>query len=213
MYKSFNNNEQISLDKYPKCSLTKHGRPGDPINILILADKTVITQVFLKAGWKIPDPVSGKTGLKIGVDSIFGKPYPTAPVSNLYLYARKEDLAFERPGKTARTREHIRLWDTGDLYDGEAVWIGSATYDNGIELSHVNDLPTHHIDADVDKERDSVVSQLKPFMVSKIKIPYSTPTNDGHNGEGDRYYTDGYIAILSAEKSVDKGNFMITTLK
>ncbi len=213
MHKQFNGTEQISLDNYPKCTLTEHGRPGDPINILILADKATITQAFLKAGWKVPDPITSRTALKIGVDSIFGRPYPTAPVSNLYLFGRKEDLAFERPGKTARTREHIRLWDTGDMYAGQDIWIGSATYDSGIELSHVNDLPTHHIDADVDKERDSVAAQLKPFMASEIKIPYSTPTNDGYNGEGDRYYTDGYIAILAADKFIDKANFTLSTLK
>ena len=68
---------------------------------------------FAAAGWYRADEIDLVTSLRISVDSVFGRKYSTAPVSNLYLYGRKEDYAFERPGKNVRQRDHVRFWNTG----------------------------------------------------------------------------------------------------
>ena len=73
---------------------TKSGNPGNPINILILGSKQTINSYFTEAGWKVPDPITEKSSIKIAVDSLKNLPYPTAPVSNLYLYGRRQDLAY-----------------------------------------------------------------------------------------------------------------------
>ena len=62
---------------------------------------------------------------------------------------------------------------------------------------------THHISPDLDAERDFVVSQLAAAgMVERMyEIPGVGPTLNGHNGGGDRYFTDGEakIVVLPAE--------------
>ncbi len=39
--------------------------------------------------------------------------YPTVPVSNLYVFGRVQDLAFEKPTTDEQNCGHIRIWNTG----------------------------------------------------------------------------------------------------
>src|SRR5207249_3453271 len=130
---------------YPKITHTQSGAAGDPINILFVGSKDQITYSFQQAGWLIPDPITLQTSEKIAVASLTHKRYPTAPVSNLYVFGRVQDLAFEKPTNDVANRGHIRLWKTGTLIGGQLIWIGQASYDSGIELSGTNHFPTHHI--------------------------------------------------------------------
>jgi hypothetical protein len=202
----FEKNPLLSKMDFPLKTTTKSGISGDPINILILGTEQTITTNFTKAGWKVPDPITDKTSLKIAVDSLSNLPYPTAPVSNLYLYGRKQDLAFEKPTNSVQNRGHIRLWKTYTTIHGEEIWLGSATYDHGIELSSSTHLPTHHISPSVDEEREKVVQDLKPFMKSTLVVSFDQPNLFGFNGGGDWYYTDGNIAVLSI-RPLDKSDF------
>jgi hypothetical protein len=196
-YYPFEKSQFLSKMNYPLKTTTKSGNPGDPINILILGSQQNINRYFTDAGWKVPDPITEETSIKIAVASLGNLPYPTAPVSNLYLYHRKQDLAFEKPTNSVQNRDHIRLWKTGTTIDGEEVWLGSASYDQGIELSGRSHLPTHHISPSVDVERNRVIQDLKPFMKSSLVVSFDQPNLFGFNGGGDWYYTDGNIAVLS----------------
>jgi hypothetical protein len=49
------------------------------------------------AGWFPADPLGLASDLKIAADTVLKRPYDQAPVSGLYLFGRKEDLAFEKP--------------------------------------------------------------------------------------------------------------------
>ncbi|MED4226451.1 LssY C-terminal domain-containing protein [Neobacillus cucumis] len=59
------------------------------------------------------------------MDYLGNLPYPTAPVSNLYQYGRKQDLDFEKPTNIVQNRDHTRLSKTGTTINGEEVWLGS----------------------------------------------------------------------------------------
>ena len=64
-------------------------------------------------------------------------------VSDLYLFGRKQDLAFERPiGDNPRKRHHVRFWHWDKLEDGRPVWFGSATLDERVGLQ-LHDRPGH----------------------------------------------------------------------
>ncbi len=76
------------------------------------------------------------------------------PVSNLFLFGRKADLAFEKPlGDSPRERHHVRFWRTEKTHAGRPAWIGSAAFDIGVELSRTTGQVTHHISPDSDAER------------------------------------------------------------
>src|SRR5262245_1715855 len=82
---------------YPKVTHTKSGAVGDPINLVFVGTKSQMMQSFQRAGWLLPDPITPQTSAKIAADSLAHRSYPTAPVSNLYVFGRVQDLVFEKP--------------------------------------------------------------------------------------------------------------------
>src|SRR5579859_6520743 len=120
---------------YPKITHTRSGAAGDPINLVFVGTKDQIMHSFQQAGWLLPDPITPQTSAKIAADSLAHRSYPTAPVSNLYVFGRVQDLAFEKPTNDVDRKGHIRLWQTSMLIGGQPAWIGQASYDHGIELS------------------------------------------------------------------------------
>jgi len=126
-------------------------------------------------------------------------PYEDAPVSALFYLNRKQDLAFEKPaGKSATKRHHVRFWkalEAGD--DGLPMWLGAATYDDRVGVSHYTGQITHHVAPDIDAERDLLSNDLA--AANKIETTYSVsgvgPTLFARNGGGDPYFTDGDIPV------------------
>jgi LssY C-terminus len=78
------------------------------------------------------------------------------------------------------------------------VWLGSATFDRGVGVSHYTGAITHHIDADVDADRDLLAADLQAAHVvdAKYQATGIGVTMTGRNGGGDPYYTDGEVWIL-----------------
>ena len=181
-------------------TFNRSGHPGDPINIEFLGTDGQIGTAFASAGWYRADEIRFVTSVRISIDCILGRKYSTAPVSNLYLYGRKEDMAYERPGSNVRQRDHIRIWNTGrNGTDGRPIWIGSVTKDTKVELAKTNHLPTHHISPNVDTERFLTVSELAQtgYIVEDTNRPGFGKRTHGLNGEGDPYITDGQVAVLT----------------
>ena len=190
----------LAPDGSPLTTLRRDGKSGDPINVQIVGSDGQIGAAFALAGWYRADEIDLVTSLRISVDSLLGRKYSTAPVSNLYLFGRREDMAFERPGHSVRQRDHIRLWQTSQTSsDGRAIWIGGATQDIKVELSKTTHLPTHGIAPDLDDERALVVSALARtgYVVAEKMRPGFGKETHGFNGGGDPYFTDGQVAVLT----------------
>ncbi len=190
----------VSSEGMPLTTFNRYGDPGDPINMQIRGTDGQIGAAFVSAGWYRADEIDFITSARISIDSILGRAYSTAPISNLYLYGRKEDMAFERPGHNVRQRDHIRIWNTGrSESDGRPIWIGSVTKDVKVELSRTNHLPTHGIAPDLDGERDLVVSELAQtgFVIGDTTCPGFGKETEGFNGGGDPYFCDGQLAVLT----------------
>jgi len=191
---------KVSSVGMPLTTFNRYGNPGDPINMQICGTDGQIGAAFASAGWYRADEISFITSARISIDSILGRAYTTAPVSNLFLFGRREDLAFERPGHNVRQRDHIRLWNTSRIGDSRRpIWIGSATKDVKVELSKTNHLPTHGIAPDLDDERELVVSELAQtgFLIEDTTCPGFGEETHGFNGGGDPYFTDGQVALLA----------------
>jgi hypothetical protein len=187
------------LEHSPKVTQTAQGIPGDPLNVGLVGTKEQVIQAMLAAGWHPADPITFRTSFDIAASVLLKYPYPTAPVSNLYLFGRKQDLAFELPtGDSAKQRHHVRLWQSNQwAADGGFLWLGSATFDRGVELSHFTGQITHHIDADIDAERDGLMESLIKAgrLVGLYQVTGVGATLQGRNGEGDWYYTDGELTV------------------
>ncbi len=183
----------------PTLTHTASGIPGDPLNIALVGSEEDIIRAMAAAGWYPADPLTLRSSIRIGVDTVFKRPDDEAPVSSLYLFGRKEDLAFEKPvGGSPKERHHVRFWRTKKVDEGRTVWIGSAAYDIGVELSRTTGQITHHISPDIDTERDLLVADLtKAGRVSELRwIDGFQKEMQGRNGGGDPWRTDGRLAVV-----------------
>lgn len=180
---------------------TADGLPGDPLNIGIIGSRQQLLSIFSKAGWYLADAVTLRSGLGIVVSVSLDRPYKDAPVSPLFYESRKQDLAFEKAvGLSADRRQHVRLWTARKPSSaGERVlWLGSASLDVGVGLSHYTGAVTHAISPDIDAMRDTLATDLAETgeVCRTYEMAGAGSTMHGRNGEGDWYHTDGKIRIL-----------------
>jgi hypothetical protein len=195
----------------PKWTVTADGIPGGPINVALIGTEAEVIGAFERAGWQRPAALGLRSDIGIGASVLLDRPDPTAPVSSLFLFGRKQDLAFEREvGDSAKQRNHVRFWRDDRAGDGRRpLWLGAASFDRGVGLSHLTAQITHHIAPDIDAERDRVIADLAAAgqLTVEYRVSGVGPTLDGRNGGGDRYFTDGEIdvGVLTAEGQVHEG--------
>ena len=198
-----------ALEDAPKTTVTAQGIPGDPLNVGLIGHEPEVVRAMIGAGWKPADPVTLKSSLKIADSVLLDRPYADAPVSPLFVFGRKQDLAFEKPaGKSAAHRHHVRFWQSMELGGGGVpLWIGAVTFDRSVGLSHRTGQVTHHIGADVDAERDALFAGLRERgdLTQLFQVTGVGATLAGHNGGGDRYFTDGELTIGVLASSASAG--------
>src|SRR3954465_10985839 len=177
---------QKGLADLPMVTRTAQGIPGDPMNVGLAGATAAVVCAMHAAGWYPADPITLKSSIEIIGSVLLDRPYRDAPVSNLYYLGRREDFAFEKPvGSSADRRNHVRYWkvlDQGE--ERRPVWLGSATLDRGVGVSHYTGAVTHHISPDLDAERGVLAADLeKAGMVeAKYQVTGIGPTMAGRNG-------------------------------
>jgi hypothetical protein len=199
---------QRGLANLPMVTRTAQGIPGDPINIGLIGNQREVLCAMNAAGWFPADPVTLRSSIEIAGSVLLDREYKDAPVSNLFYLGRHEDLAFEKPaGKSADRRHHVRFWKVLDKgQEDRPVWLGSDTFDKGVGISHFTGAITHHIDADLDTERDALAADIENagMVTAKYQVTGVGLTLTGRNGGGDPYYTDGEVWILRLVEDCQK---------
>lgn len=117
---------------------TEQDIPGDPINVGLIGTKEQIIRAFVAAKWDPADKITLRSSVDIGLSVVLDRPDLNAPVSALLFDGRKQDLAFEKPvGRSADARHHVRFWMTTSVEpDGRPLWLGAASFDRGVGVSH-----------------------------------------------------------------------------
>ncbi len=182
---------------------TREGILGDPLNLGFLGSDAQVQFSMAAAGWAPADPVNTRSTWRIIVATLSRRSYPEAPVSDLYVFGRPQDFAFQRevdgnPGQ----RHHIRFWNAPEgwlLPGGHRIgWIAGGTYDRSVGFSLFTLQITHKIEQDTDVERDFIVASLHdspvPAEITTIKN-FSTGYHS-RNGGGDSIITDGDLPIV-----------------
>src|SRR5262249_55070478 len=196
-----------SLEDIPGITYAADGIPGDPINVALIGTKHEVIRIMLAAKWHPAAPLTLGSCREIAAATVLKRSYDDAPVSSLYLFGRKEDLAFEQPvGDDPRQRHHVRFWRSEKVDpDGRPVWVGSATYDKRVGLSHRTGQVTHHIAADVDAERDHLFRDLQQTgeLAETYVVDGFHKTREGRNGGGDPWHTDGdlYVGVIAVKRT------------
>jgi LssY C-terminus len=182
---------------------------GDPLNAGLVGSKDEVIAAFQQIGWLAADSLSLKNDLAIAGSVVLDRAYDTAPVSRLFFQDRQQDLAFEKPvGDSPEQRRHIRLWKVLEQgLEQRPVWLGAVSFDKDVGLSHFTGQITHHIDADVDAQRDALVKELTGArIVTRLyQVSGIGPTISGRNGEGDRFFTDGELTVAVLRAGAARG--------
>jgi hypothetical protein len=190
---------QPGLAPGPFVTTTPQGIPGDPVNIGLVGSRHEVIGAMAAAGWHPADPITIESSAEIGLSVVLHRPYQDAPVSTLMYRGRRQDLAFERAvGTSAAHRHHVRLWQVlAQGVEGRPVWLGAASFDRSVGISHRTGQITHHIDPDLDAERQFLIDSLTGagLLAQTYQVTGTGPTLAGRNGGGDRYFTDGEICL------------------
>lgn len=204
-------------DHLPLYCVTPDGFASDPLNIGIIGTRQQIIDAMEKSGWHQADPHSGKYLIKYGLSMLFGWQYDNAPLSKLYLFGRRQDLAFEIPIDSVSHRHHVRFWATtynegkklsmrtihwnhrrAHLFGDTLLWVGAASLDVGIAPIRHNLQLTHMIHPDTNKERELIVSQLKTAGLVKTTedIKLEKPYRLVNRALRGSLHTDGVLKIV-----------------
>lgn len=172
----------------PMYCITPDGFASDPLNIALIGSREQLIKAMQDAGWHVADRLSPRNILRQIVSAALKRPYPTAPMSRLYLFGRKQDVGFEIPLNGSRGhRHHVRFWAT-TYEDGqeitfhsihwsnrrkilgkpELLWVGAASRDTGFGFIRHNVQLTHMIDPDTNTERNLITKQLLDNKSAKM---------------------------------------------
>lgn len=190
---------------------TGDGLLGDPVNLALEGTAADIHAAMRAAGWIRADEVTIGSSLGIIWSSLLRRSYPEAPVSNLFLFGKRQAFAYQQEvAGNAAQRHHIRFWPVPEgwlLPGGHQVgWLAAATYDRAVGLSLFTGQITHKIDANIDVERDYVINTVRftdPECTVELIEDFSTAYH-GRNGGGDSVYTDGDLPVLDVTGSAGR---------
>ena len=189
-----------AVEGMPRTAVTANGIHGDPLNIGLVGTEEEIDAAMLAAGWFPADPITLRSSLRIAAGTVLRRSYNTAPVSSLFVWGRKQDLAFEQPvGNDPRRRHHVRFWRSDQTDENERpLWAGAATFDICVGFSHTTGQITHHVDGNVDAERDKLLGDLqRAGVVAQVDwLDGFQEKLEGRNGGGDRWHTDGRFPVI-----------------
>jgi hypothetical protein len=207
----------------PLYCVTPDGFASDPLNIGVISTRRELIIAMEKAGWYQCDPKTPSNVIKQIVTVLLGQKYLRSPVSSLYLFGRKQDIAFTRPvKKTNLNRHHVRFWATtfddkkrlsphsihwhnrkAHVHGDELLWVGAASLDVGLMPIRHNLQLTHMVDPDTNKEREMIVhgitasSIVSNIDLIKLGAPYKL-VNRTWSGE---LNTDGLMKVLRLKKT------------
>lgn len=202
----------------PLYCVTPDGFASDPLNIGIIGTRRQLINTMEQAGWHMADPHSPKNVARAIASIIFHRTYKTAPVSSLFLFGRKQDLAFEIPIPGIGSRHHVRFWATtyqnkgrlsvqgihwhhrrAHLQGDNLLWVGAASLDVGLNVIRHNLQITHMIHPDTDKERELILKQLRSKgLAAKVQtLILDNPYRLVNRVWRGYLQTDGKMAIVS----------------
>ena len=192
-----------ALEALPCCATNEDGsKNGDPLNLVIVGGLDDAFPALVRRGWTPTEEKWSGAITKTVTSALSGERYINAPVSDLYLFGRAQDLALQKARDTIHQRNHLRLWLTPMRYRGKPVWVGQISRDIGVRLTwHSPTFTTHKIDPDVDEARTALTEDMA-YSQNLQKIGFVRGVGAAPQGTTrqnlttDPYYTDGYRTVL-----------------
>ncbi len=190
---------------------TGDGILGDPVNLAFDGASEDVHAAMQAAGWTLADDVTLRSSWRIVKSSLLRRSYQNAPVSDLFLFGRRQSFAYQQEvdGHPSQ-RHHVRFWPTPEgwrLPGGQRVdFLAAGTYDRSVGLSSFTGQITHRIDADTDAERDYVVDTLRyaDHGVDVRVIDGFSTAYHSRSGGGDAIETDGDLPVVDVSDAAER---------
>ena len=201
-------NFRAALEALPCCATNEDGSEnGDPLNLVIVGSRDDALPALVRRGWSLTEQKWSGAIRRMISAALSGEAYVNAPVSDLYLFGRAQDLALQKARGDIHQRNHMRLWLSDMRYHDRLVWVGQISRDIGTRLTwHSPTFTTHKIDPDVDEARTALTEDMA-YSQNLMKLGHVTgvgPAQDSAprtNLTTDPYYTDGYRVVLVFDRT------------
>lgn len=174
----------------------------EPISLVFVGSEEDLVGAFTRAGWTLADLPTPLRVVQEGLAALRNQPDPAGPATPAFFADRPQSLTFEKPETGAasiRRRHHTRLWQTAYCVAPKCrpLWVATASFDVGIELSQRLHLPTHRIDPAIDNERALIVTDLIGVGATQEGSVTVSRAFHGMNAAGDSFSTDGRAVVLA----------------
>jgi hypothetical protein len=188
------------IDGLPRRVNDEFQNQGDMVNFVLVGSEQQVKEALDAASWRIADTDNKEAVLKAVLETYQKKDYLQMPMSQLYLFGRKQDYGYElaQAYSVVASRHHFRIWKAPVTWNGQTMWAGAGTHDIGFEKDQRNGKVTHKIDPAVDGERDNIGQTLQAS--GKVKSLYyylpPDPVQGAKNATGGGYHSDGRILVV-----------------
>ncbi len=197
---SLDSSLQKDIDSLPRRVNDEFQNQGDMVNFVLVGSEQQVKDALDAANWHVADIDTKEAVLKAVLETYQKKDYLQMPMSQLYLFGRKQDYGYElaQAYSVVASRHHFRIWKAPTAWNGQTVWAGAGTHDIGFEKDQRNGKVTHKIDPAVDGERDNIGQTLQAS--GKVKSLYyylpPNPVQGAKNATGGGYHSDGRILVV-----------------
>jgi LssY C-terminus len=191
---------QKDVEGLPRRVNDEFQNQGDMVNFVLVGSEQQVKDALDAAQWRIADTDNKEAVLKAVLETYQKKDYLAMPMSQLYLFGRKQDYGYElaQAYSVVASRHHFRIWKAPATWNGQTMWAGAGTHDIGFEKDQRNGKVTHKIDPAVDGERDNIGQTLQAS--GKVKSLYyylpSDPVQGAKNATGGGYHSDGRVLVV-----------------
>jgi LssY C-terminus len=192
-----------TLETLPCCTTDNTGtKNGDPVNFVLIGSDDDILGALTRQGWDPTHALGATTVWSMFRAYISANNYRYAPISPLYFYGRRQDIAMQKARSTINQRNHLRLWKAPYSYEGKSVWVGQISRDIGVRFAaNAPFFVTHAIEPDLDEARSYLIQDL---LASEYLHAFGWLKGVGRalqdhprvNLTGDPYFTDGLRAVM-----------------
>ncbi len=188
------------IDGLPRRVNDQFNNQGDMVNFVLIGSQEQIQTALEAANWRVADIDNKAAIMKAVLETYEKQDYLQMPMSQLYLFGRKQDFGYELAAaySVVASRHHFRIWKAPTAWNGQTIWAGAGTHDIGFEKDQRNGSVTHKIDPVVDGERDNIGQTLQQSGKVKSLSYYlpPDPVQGAKNATGGGYRSDGRILVI-----------------
>ena len=195
-----------ALEELPCCTTNhKENEYGDPLNLVLVGSKNDILAALIRRNWHATETMWSQAIWRTFKSFLQGERYRYSPISPLFVYGRRQDIAWQKARGTINKRNHMRFWLSPIRFRGKKVFVGQISRDIGVKFTLKSPtISTHVIDPDVDEARRYFIEDLAysqaltsfGFVKGAGTVSKKAPKM---NLVGDPFYTDGLRAVLFFE--------------